>query len=386
MPHHTGDHLGAAVARLHATSGLSADGLKTVLVLQQSLVQTLQRYHRAGLWHKDVKPENILVDGGGVHLIDIGLVTPLASAMTLTTHGTEYFRDPELVRQAMRGVKVHEVDGTKFDVYGAGAVLFFMLENTFPAHGGLSSFEKKSPEGIRWIVRRAMADYARRYESAAAMLVDIEFVLSSPDITAVRPADLPSMQGQVPPHVDTRVEPVAAPTRRGPSTGDGPFAPRTPVLSQLAGVVVLIAVIIVGVQVVQSVAPGRPLSETTAMEVGDISSWPRPTGPVLMISDRSLAADAEMAKVASGLVAQLSAAGWGVMVDSEKEARFRSLLPTDLRGVAEGGDEKVRAELTASGVDGLLLLTAAKDGSSLKASFVHDGEITITILYPPVVH
>jgi hypothetical protein len=386
MPHHTGDNLGAAVARLHTTGGLSADGLKKVLELQRSLVRTLQRYHRAGLWHKDVKPENILVGDDGVHLVDIGLVTPLASAMTLTTHGTEYFRDPELVRQAMRGVKVHEVDGTKFDVYGAGAVLFFMLENTFPAHGGLSSFEKKSPEGIRWIVRRAMADYARRYESAAAMLEDIEFVLSSPDVTAVRPADLPSMQGQTPTPVHTSVEPIAAPIRRGPSTGHGPFAPRTPVLSQLAGLVVLVAVIIVGVQVVQSVAPDRPLSGTTAAEEGDVSSWPRPTGPVLMIRDRSLAADAEMARVASGLVAQLSAAGWSVMVDSEKEARFRRLLPTDLRGVVEGGDAKVRAELTASGMDGLLLLTTTKDGSSLEASFVHDGEITTAILYPPAIH
>ena len=33
--------------------------------------------------------------------------------MTLTTHGTEYFRDPEMVRLALRGVKVHQVDGSR---------------------------------------------------------------------------------------------------------------------------------------------------------------------------------------------------------------------------------------------------------------------------------
>ena len=37
--------------------------------------------------------------------MDFGLVTPLRSAMTLTTHGTEYFRDPEMVRMALKGVK-----------------------------------------------------------------------------------------------------------------------------------------------------------------------------------------------------------------------------------------------------------------------------------------
>ena len=48
----------------------------------------------------------------------------LRSSMTLTTHGTEYFRDPEMVRMALKGVKVHQVNGAKFDVYAAGAVLY----------------------------------------------------------------------------------------------------------------------------------------------------------------------------------------------------------------------------------------------------------------------
>jgi serine/threonine protein kinase len=83
--------------------------------------------------------------------------------MTLTTHGTEYFRDPELVRMALKGVKVHEVDGTKFDIFAAGAVLYSMIENSFPAHGVLSQITKRCPEALRWIVRRAMTDYDKRY-------------------------------------------------------------------------------------------------------------------------------------------------------------------------------------------------------------------------------
>ena len=155
MPYHEGDHLGVVTSLLHGTSShLNNKNLRTVLLYQQTLLQTLREYHKAGLWHKDVKPDNIIVHDGRAHLVDLGLVTPLASAMTLTTHGTEYFRDSELVRQAMRGVKVHQIDGSKFDVYSAGAVLYFMLENTFPPHGGLSGFNKKSPEGVRWIVRR----------------------------------------------------------------------------------------------------------------------------------------------------------------------------------------------------------------------------------------
>jgi serine/threonine protein kinase len=165
MPYHPGDHLGVVVRDAHQAEfedGLRGNRLREMLGYAMDLVRTLDRYHGEGLWHKDVKPDNIIVHDGSAHLVDFGLVTSLRSAMTLTTHGTEYFRDPEMVRMAMRGVKVHEVDGAKFDVYGAGAVLYYILENTFPGHGGLSRFERPAPEAARWIVRRAMADYGQR--------------------------------------------------------------------------------------------------------------------------------------------------------------------------------------------------------------------------------
>jgi serine/threonine protein kinase len=159
-------------------------------------VATLRDWHAAGLWHKDVKPENVIVLDGRATLIDLGLVTPLASQMTLTTHGTEYFRDPELVREALRGARVSEVDAARFDIYGAGAVLHFVLEGTFPAHGVLSGFRKPSPESLRWIARRAMADFQRRYASAEEMLCDLDRAIAGGDPSAVRPADLPSMAQQ----------------------------------------------------------------------------------------------------------------------------------------------------------------------------------------------
>jgi len=198
MPYHHGDHLGIVTRQLHGQSdrsGLDQQQLGLTLGYMEDLLQTLSRYHQGGLWHKDVKPDNIIVHSGRAHLVDLGLVTPLRSAMTLTTHGTEYFRDPEMVRMALRGVKVHQVDGAKFDIYATGAVLYFLIENTFPAHGGLSSFAKRSPESIRWIVRRAMADYNKRYETAAVMLTDLRTVAAASDIWTVKPADLPSMKG-----------------------------------------------------------------------------------------------------------------------------------------------------------------------------------------------
>lgn len=224
MPYHAGDHLGEVVRRAHHDGGdqdgLRGAALRDVLGFEIDLLETLDRYHGQGLWHKDVKPENIIVHDGVAHLVDFGLVTSLRSAMTLTTHGTEYFRDPEMVRMAMQGVKVHEVDGGRFDVYGAGAVLYYMLENTFPGHGGLSRFGRPSPEALRWIVRRAMADYDRRYATAAEMLGDLRFVAAQPDPWAVTPASLPSVAGGVGGQFeDAIVDPVASASSRTPRPG-----------------------------------------------------------------------------------------------------------------------------------------------------------------------
>lgn len=198
MEYVPGQSLAALTTQMHAASsdshGLDTPSLRAALGYTSDLLRTLDTYHKGGLWHKDVKPDNIIVDGTRAHLVDFGLVTPLASAMTLTTHGTEYFRDPELVRLALKGVRVHEVDGTRFDIYAAGAVLYSIIENSFPAHGVLSQISRRCPEALRWIVRRAMTDYDKRYRSAGEMLADVDVIRRAPDPFAVRPIDLPSMR------------------------------------------------------------------------------------------------------------------------------------------------------------------------------------------------
>lgn len=199
MPFVPGDDLATVTRDLHHASGsagLDARSLRSALNYFSELLVTLERFHHKGLWHKDIKPSNVIVSRGRVHLVDLGLVTPLRSAMTLTTHGTEYFRDPEMVRLAMQGVKVHEVDGVKFDLYSAGALLYSMLENSFPAHGSLSRFSRRVPESLQWIVRRAMADMDKRYAAAGEVLADLDAVLNSENPYALKPSALPSMQGK----------------------------------------------------------------------------------------------------------------------------------------------------------------------------------------------
>lgn len=200
MPYHAGPTLTQAVQMIHETSEnagrLDDAAIPELIQFVRDLLDTLEHFHRSGLWHKDVKPDNLIVHDQRTHLVDLGLMSSLSSPLTLTTHGTEYFRDPDLVRMALRGVKVHDIDGAKFDIFGAGAVLYFVLANDFPAQGGLSQFKNDVPPALDWIVRRAMADYDKRYEVVADMLADLEAFADAQDPWAMVPADLPSLGGR----------------------------------------------------------------------------------------------------------------------------------------------------------------------------------------------
>jgi len=201
MPFVPGHDLDVETKRLHEHStdeGLGRDELDLVLGYARDLCHHLTRFHDGGLWHKDVKPSNLLVSEGRLRVVDFGLVTPLESALTLTTHGTEFFRDPELVRLALAGKRVQDVDGVKFDLYSAGAVLYSMVENSFPAHGSLSSISKAAPEGLRWIVRRSMADVDKRYATAHEMLLDVEALQTAQDPYKMPLGALPSVSGDTP--------------------------------------------------------------------------------------------------------------------------------------------------------------------------------------------
>lgn len=201
MPYYHGETLTGGVMRNIKRARENdelAEHYRVSLGYVHQLLKVIARYHEAGVFHKDIKPDNLIINGERIYLVDIGLMTPLTSMAQLTTHGTEYFRDPEMVRLALDGREVREVDAAKFDVYSIGAVLFFALSGEFPTSGALSRVPREVPTAAQWVVNRAMTAMHQRYADARAMLADVDYLCwaaSRNALNEVKPADLPSFRG-----------------------------------------------------------------------------------------------------------------------------------------------------------------------------------------------
>lgn len=90
--------------------------------------------HRAGLVHRDVKPENVLIsDAGEVKIADFGLVRAVAAANTTSASvilGTAAYLSPEQVTSGTAD--------SRSDVYSFGLLIFEMLTGKVPFTGDTS--------------------------------------------------------------------------------------------------------------------------------------------------------------------------------------------------------------------------------------------------------
>lgn len=161
---------------------------RAVAVTRQ-LCAALEAAHTEGVVHRDLKPQNILLDKAGqVYVSDFGLaksLEPDATQMTMSGQflGTPRYMSPE---QAMAGPVDH-----RSDLYSLGLILYEMVTGEIPFKADTTlqtmylrvhekpkdprQFNPDLPEYLVQIMLRCLeTDPAQRYQSAREILDDLE--------------------------------------------------------------------------------------------------------------------------------------------------------------------------------------------------------------------
>ncbi len=159
--------------------------------------------HRAGLVHRDVKPENVLIsDDGEVKIADFGLVRAVAAAGITSTSvilGTAAYLSPEQVRDGDAS--------PRSDVYSTGIMTYELLTGRTPFTGDSAlslayqrlDTDVPPPSGVidgvpaqfdEFVQRATAREPADRYADALEMRADLDAIadeLALPDFRVPAP-------------------------------------------------------------------------------------------------------------------------------------------------------------------------------------------------------
>lgn len=212
---------------------------KKVLRIMEQLTAAIAHAHHFQIVHRDIKPQNILInEDGNVKVTDFGIATASTAATITQTNsvlGSVHYLSPE---QARGGVA-----NKKSDIYSLGIVMFELLTGELPFSGESAvsialkhlqsevppptTINPEIPQSVENIVLKATAkDIFYRYDTADEMKLDLQTALDSDrlnekpfvipvneDETKVLPIikDIPDTSES---EADTVVIPISKPTKQ----------------------------------------------------------------------------------------------------------------------------------------------------------------------------
>lgn len=179
--------------------------VRTSISIAKQICQGLAEAHKSGVIHRDLKPNNIMIDKkGNVRIMDFGIARSLTTkgitrpGMTI---GTPEYMSPEQVE----GKAVDR----RSDIYSLGIILYEMVAGRVPFEGETvisvahkhryetprdpRTFNERIPAGLRHLILRCLAkEEEKRFQSAEDVYNELERIekgmpVSEKDITQKKP-------------------------------------------------------------------------------------------------------------------------------------------------------------------------------------------------------
>ena len=164
--------------------------IKEVLEIVATVAEALDYAHKEGVFHRDIKPGNIMkLKDGSLRVADFGIARIASSSKTATgtVLGTPSYMSPEQVA----GKKV---DG-RADLFSLGVMLFEMLTGKKPfeadaivallfqicndPHPDPKSFNPAIPDAVVAVINKALVkDADQRYQAGGEMAADIRAAIA----------------------------------------------------------------------------------------------------------------------------------------------------------------------------------------------------------------
>ena len=185
--------------------------LDQALKFGMQIADALDKAHRSGVVHRDLKPGNIMLTPTGAKLLDFGLaksVTPLISGVTATVTQTTPITQEGTIVGTFQYMSPEQVEGKELDgrsdIFSLGAVLYEMLTGQRAFEGksqlsvasailekepaAISAVKPMAPPALDRAIRRCLAkDPEERWQTARDVALELKWIAESGSQAGVAP-------------------------------------------------------------------------------------------------------------------------------------------------------------------------------------------------------